>query len=47
MKDSVNRPYPEEFIDTFINKEKAHDGIVDIYEIDKLVSDTASGIFSI
>jgi hypothetical protein len=46
MKDSVNRPYPEEGIDTFINKEKAHDGIVDIYEIDKMVADSSSGIFS-
>jgi len=46
MKDSVKRPYPEEFIDTFINKEKAHDGIVDIYEIDKMVANSSSGLFS-
>ena len=47
MKDSVNRPYPEEGLDTFINKEKAHDGIIDIYEVDTMVEDSASGIFSI
>ena len=46
MKDSVKRPYPEEYIDTFINKEKAHDGIVDIYEVDKMVADSSSGLFS-
>ena len=46
MKDSVHRPYPEETIDTFINKEKAHDGIVDIYEVDKLVTNQSEGLFS-
>jgi len=46
MKDSVRRPYPEEYTDTFINKEKAHDGIVDIYEVDKLFTNQINGIFS-
>jgi len=46
MKDSVRRPYPEEYNDTFINKEKSHDGIVDIYEVDKLFTNQIGGIFS-
>ena len=37
MKDSLRKGYPVEDIDTFIDKEKDEPGIVDIYEVDKLV----------
>lgn len=45
MKDSVRRPYPEEQNDTFIDKEKNKEGIVDLYVLDDLVSNEASGSF--
>ena len=34
MKDSVRIPYPEEVNDTFIEREKNNEGIIDIYEFD-------------
>ena len=37
MKDSVRNSYPAEINDTFIDKEKKHEGILDIYEFDKLL----------
>lgn len=43
MKDSVRKPYPSELNDTFINREKNNDGIIDIYEFDDLVISGQSG----
>jgi len=37
MKDSVRRPYPNEFNDTFIEKEKNNEGIIDQYEFDTIL----------
>ena len=45
MKDSVRRPYPEEINDTFINKEKNFEGIIDIYKLDEIFANEASGGF--
>ena len=45
MKDSVRRPYPEERNDTFINKEKNNEGIIDIYKLDEIYSNIAGGYF--
>ena len=45
MKDSVRRPYPEESNDTFINKEKNFEGIIDIYKLDELFANEAGGGF--
>jgi hypothetical protein len=45
MKDSVRRPYPEETNDTFINKEKNNEGIIDIYKLDEIYSNIAGGLF--
>jgi len=36
-KDSVRRPYPQEINDTFIGREKIEEGIIDIYEFDKIL----------
>jgi hypothetical protein len=43
MKDSVRTPYPVEINDTFIDREKKNDGILDIYEFDKLLVEGLSG----
>jgi hypothetical protein len=45
MKDSVRSPYPNEINDTFINKEKNNQGIIDIYEFDKQVIEGLGGKF--
>ena len=45
MKDSVRSPYPTELNDTFIEKEKNHEGIIDIYEFDKAVIEGLGGKF--
>lgn len=45
MKDSVRRPYPEEINDTFIDKEKKNEGIIDIYEYDKIIFEGLSKFF--
>jgi len=37
MKDSVRNSYPAEINDTYTGKEKKHEGILDIYEFDKLL----------
>jgi hypothetical protein len=36
-KDSVRRPYPQEINDTFTDREKKQEGIIDIYEFDKIL----------
>ena len=36
-KDSVRRPYPQEINDTFVGREKIEEGIIDIYEFDKIL----------
>jgi len=46
MKDSVRRPYPEENVDTFIGKEKERRGVIDIYELDRIYTNSLDGIFS-
>jgi hypothetical protein len=43
-KDSVRRPYPEELTDTFINGEANREGIIDIYEVDKLFTDQLNNL---
>ena len=45
VKDSVRRPYPEEINDTFIGKEKYNEGIIDIYEYDKIILEGLSSFF--
>ena len=45
MKDSVRRPYPNEFNDTFIEKEKNNEGIIDQYEFDKILLEGIMGKF--
>lgn len=45
MKDSVRVPYPTEFNDTFINKEKIEFGIVDVYELDKILIENYARLF--
>jgi hypothetical protein len=37
MKDSVRIPYPQELNDTFLDKEKRNDAIIDIYELDQII----------
>lgn len=39
MKDSVRKPYPEEVNDTFLNKEKKEEGIINVYDFDKIIYD--------
>ena len=43
-KDSVRRPYPEELTDTFIGGEANKEGIIDIYEVDKLFTDQLNNL---
>ena len=45
QKDSVRRPYPQEINDTFINREKKKEGIIDIYEFDKILLAGLSSTF--
>ena len=45
QKDSVRRPYPQEINDTFINREKKQEGIIDIYEFDKILLAGLSSTF--
>jgi hypothetical protein len=45
MKDSVRRPYPNEFNDTFIEKEKNNEGIIDQYEFDTILIEGAGDKF--
>jgi hypothetical protein len=45
MKDSVRKPYPDEFNDTFIDKEKNNEGIIDQYEFDKILLEGIMGKF--
>ena len=45
MKDSVRIPYPEEVNDTFIEREKNNEGIIDIYEFDNILIEGLSKFF--
>ena len=45
MKDSVRKPYPDEFNDTFIDKEKNNEGIIDQYEFDSILLEGIMGKF--
>lgn len=45
MKDSVRVSYPSEANDTFINREKKQEGIIDVYELDEILLDSFSQSF--
>ena len=45
MKDSVRVPYPVEINDTFIDKEQKNPGIIDIYELDKILINSYGQFF--
>ena len=45
MKDSVRIPYPQELNDTFLDREKRNDAVIDIYELDQIIFQGLNNFF--